>query len=227
MKKNNNMSEKLFQKVLDSMHNICEYSFIRESKNLENCVQEKQNYFMSLKEQNNELNSEIINPPEFFVLEAEIVGNSQEIALNLIKSNLIFLQKIYDYTNLLQILKLGLIKSDNLLLQKKLSSGLSDLFLNFLNQEIDNNIEKPHNVILPLLITNLLDEALENESRAEMYFSITSNIIENIPLVDLQNKIDIPSLFNFLVKHLKERKPRELNAKNEDTGLIGIFIVPK
>lgn len=79
---NKNLLKQMFEKLLNTMNSLSNYTIIRENQNLENCGFEKQRF---ADEKNDSQNIDNVKSPEFFIIEREIFYNCSWLLLKLLK----------------------------------------------------------------------------------------------------------------------------------------------
>ena len=192
---------KICTKLLETIHQICEYTLTREQGNLENCYNEKENYLKNnnyIQNSQGQMRRDLSKIPLFFVEEADILFYCQEFLLSIINCSFDLLDVIYSYSDLEKILVSGLILSDNFLLKEKFSNGLSDLFKAY---SVSDVLIKPHQFFIPIFMNNIIDIAFKHEERSEMFFNLLITTLDEIPITnEILIFIDrLPQNFNFQI----------------------------
>ena len=194
--------------------NICQYSILRESQNLENSFEEKQIYYKNQQKKSESENFEGI--PTFFIVEFKIGEFSMEIIISLLENfKLPLFDLFYNFERLEKLIILSLIKTDNFLLQSRIANWFSTIFLNSLNIE--------NSSILTILFGKILKFAIEYSERSEYFFAELIKIIQNVDKNCLKLFINIDNLIDYLIQSLKSRKILEDHVKKTDIGLIGKY----
>ena len=164
-------------------------------------------------------NQEIIKIPETLFYESEIVYYSQTLLLAIVEQRNDLLPIIYNYANLEKMLGVGLIQTNNLYLKEKFSNGLLNLFLKFEKE----NIKKPHQFFIPILLQKILKNALLHQERSDIYFKLISTTINRLDIGEID--IDVDALLTKLTEFVKLRNPMEKEQKDVDNVLSGILEV--
>ena len=216
---NENSKDKAHQlctTLLECISNVCDFSLIREQKDGETDSSNQQ--YVKIQGQN----QEIIKVPETLFYESEIVYYSQTLLLAIVEQQNDLLAIIYNYSKLEKMLCIGLIQTNNFYLKDKLSNGLLNLFLKFEKE----NIKKPHQFFIPILLQKILENALFHQERSDAYFRLISTTINRLDIGEIdKNSLDVDTLLTKLTEFVKLRRPMEKEQKDVDNVLSGVLEV--
>ncbi len=179
----------------------------------------------------NEKTGEELKIPDFFLIEAEIVNLCLDILLSLIHHSPDLVETIYSYSNLEYLLSISLIKTDNVILKKKMSEGMIQLF-----EECSKNnhiLTPAQDILLPILWNKFFQTALENGQEAAVYFELLQKSIEMVSSKQIQKQaielnkckkeFDLEEILYHLVDLIKTKPFFEKNQNDKDNILIGIL----
>lgn len=222
--KNNEKMKQISTKLLESLSKISEFTLLREKNNLENCQYEKENYFNKVNERNE--NKEEVKPPEFWVVEADILSGCFELFLGVLKSCPELIDLLYNYPNLEEFLTISLIKTDNFLLKKRMQEYLKKLF--------KSNISSSQEFFLPIFFKKLFPLAMQNKENSEVFFEVLQTNLSFLKPKKLSftNKsknleVNLEETLDSLLQIIKSNTFTERNHNDQDNILIGVLALLK
>jgi hypothetical protein len=109
---------------------------------------------------------------------------------------------------------------ENELLKEKISQGILSLLVQL---EVSDIKPKPHEFFTPILLQKTLEIALQHQERAETYFKLICELLNNLDITS--SAIDVDETLGQLVSFVKQRKPVEITQKDNDIVLNGILQV--
>ena len=206
-------------KTVEIIYNISEHSLSQEQQ--EGKLDQSTQPFVRIY---NKVNNEYIRIPEDLHYESEAVLNAQSFFTKLAESNPSLLTQLYEFPNLNRLLSVGLVESCNYYLKDKLSQGLVNLIVKF--SKIDpSKMLLPHHVLLPVLLENTLQKALDNQEKSEVFFRMLTNLINSVDIGEI--KLDSDDLFYQLIEFLKLKRPMEKSQRDFDVVLNGVLLLLK